>query len=852
MLHLPPRGAAVLLLLALPLGEAQGQVATTTVPATSDTVVLRAIGSRYSAGWLQRQLFGSDYRSLWTTPIPIPVLDLATYSGGLTAVSRGGGQQTTSLRFHAASGGDYYFRSIDKDPTPNLPPELRGTAVAGVVQDQTSSSLPTVPLIVAPLLSAAGVLHGEPELFILPDDERLGEFRGLAGLIGMLEPRIAGTWGGATEIINGDELFKRIEQSPDDRVDVRALLTARLLDILVGDWDRHRDQWSWARFGDALPHRWVPIPRDRDFAMVGYDGLILHLARIRLPQLIEFGPKYPEVLGLTWNGRELDRHFLLEAERPVWDSAVAEVQAAITDSVIEAAVRRLPDAHYALIGPRLVTALKQRRDALGSVANRFYRMLAEQAEVYATDAGERATVTTIDPRTIEVTLARADSAGDPVPTPYYRRRFSRSDTRELRLFLGGGGDTVEVGGKGRSEIAVRVIGGDGADLLLDSARVGGVRMYDADRNTVVVGGAPLDRRAYTPPPKRTPTEIPPRDWGHRVEPAGLLAGGPDIGILFGVGRTLTVYGFRKLPYASEHRFRAGIATGPWTYRADYRGRFRWSDSPVLTQVSLRASGIDVLSFNGFGNEIAAPRGKQYYRVTQQEYEMELGLVAPRGNRVELSVGPVARYVRTDNRPNRFLATLNPYGSGNFGEVGVRATISLDSRRVPNAATTGVRYTVGGSAYPGWWNVTRAYGEVHSEVTGYLRLRAPLDPGLLLRAGGKKIWGPYPYFDAAFIGNNGTVRLGRANRYAGDASAYGTAELHLRLGHVVLLGPSDFGVMGLADAGRVYLAGEQSNTWHGAAGGGIWLSILDRANTVSLAVAKSEERTAFYFQAGFGF
>ncbi len=840
------RAALLAACVAIPLREARAQVAVTAAPADSETVVRRAIGSRYAAGWLQRRLFGSDYRDLWATPISIQVLDLAKFGGGLTPVSRGGGQQTTSLRFHAADGMDYYFRSIDKDPSPNLPPELRGTAIAGVVQDQTSSSLPTVPLIVAPLLQAAGVLHGDPQLFILPDDPRLGEYRSLAGLIGMLEPRIAGTWGGATEIINGDELFKRIEASPDDRVDVRAFLRARLVDILVGDWDRHRDQWSWARFGDGLPHRWVAVPRDRDFAMVGYDGLFLHLARIRLPQLIEFGPRYPDVLGLTWNGRELDRHFLLEADRPVWDSVVSEVQAAITDSVIEASVRRIPEEHFALIGPRLITALKRRRDDLGAEAKRFYRMLAEQAEVYGTDANERAVVTTIDPRTVEVELSRADAA------PYFRRRFSREDTRELRLFLRGGADTVRIEGKGSSEIALRVIGGDGADRLLDSARAGGVRMYDSDSGTVVSRGVPLDRRHYVPPPKRTPTEIPPRDWGHRTEPAGLLAAGPDIGILFGLGRTKTVYGFRKLPYASEHRVRLGVATGPWTYRADYRGRFRWTNSPTLLELKLRASGIDVLSFNGFGNEIAAPRGKEYYRVTQREYGTELAVVTPLGPHVELTAGAVARYIHTDDRPSRFLATLNPYGSGNFGAVGARAALTIDSRTVPNGATTGIQLAAGGSAYPAWWDVKRAYGELHGEVTGYLRLRAPLEPGLMLRAGGKKLWGPYPYFDAAFIGNNGTVRLGRQNRYAGDASAYGTAELQLRLASVFLGAPSDVGIFGLGDIGRVYLAGEQSDTWHTAVGGGVWLAILDRANTISFSVAKSEERTAFYFQAGFGF
>jgi hemolysin activation/secretion protein len=149
-------------------------------------------------------------------------------------------------------------------------------------------------------------------------------------------------------------------------------------------------------------------------------------------------------------------------------------------------------------------------------------------------------------------------------------------------------------------------------------------------------------------------------------------------------------------------------------------------------------------------------------------------------------------------------------------------------------------------------VDSTFGEVHGEAVTYLSARAPLDPTLALRVGGRKLWGRYPFFEAAFIGGASTVRLGRVNRYAGDASAYGSTELRLSLAKVKLVLPADLGVFGLADAGRVFLAGESSDTWHAAAGGGVWLSYLERAYTLSLAIAKSDERTGIYAQAGFGF
>ncbi|HOX26020.1 MAG TPA: hypothetical protein PLL30_09345 [Candidatus Krumholzibacteria bacterium] len=822
------------------------------LPSPADSVVVRPIADRYAAGWLHRALFGSDYRDLWTAPIAVPVLDLATFGGGVVPISRGGGQQTTSLRLRAADGQEYYFRSIDKNPAAGLPPELVDTVVASVVQDQTCATFPAGALLVAPLLAAAGVLHGEPRLYVLPDDERLGEFRDLAGLAGILEPRIADGWGGATEVIGGDELLRRLAASPDDRVDARAFLKARLLDILVGDWDRHRDQWSWARFGDERPRRWLPVPRDRDFALVHYEGLVLAAARIRLPQLIRFEAEYPDVLGLTWNGRELDRRLLAGADAATWNAVVAEVQAAITDEVIADAVRRLPLPFQALRGARLADALERRRDALGAVARQFYAMLSAEAEIHATDVDETAVVTVIDRRTVAVQLFRAGEPGAARGIPYFARRFSRDDSREVRLFLGGGQDTVRVEGRSRPDLELRVIGGAGADVVLDPGALGGLRMYDEDPGTVVTGGAPLDSRPYSPPPKRHANEIPPRDWGHAWQPAGLLAAGPDIGVLFGVGRTYTTYGFRKHPYASEQRLRLGFATEPATFRADYRLRLRRAHSSRVTQLALRASGFEVLRFHGFGNEAPATGDERYYRVTHEHYGMWLSVVAPLGRLGEMTAGPVARYLTTDDRPDRFLATLDPYGAGRFGQIGARLDVSLGGAGRSDAAWPKLRVDVGGSVYPPWWDVSRSYGEVHAEAAGTLPFTAPLDPALRLRAGGKILWGPYPFFDAAFIGDQGTVRLGRQNRYAGDASSYGSGELRLTLGRVFLGAPSDVGVFGLVDTGRVYLEGERSRRWHTATGGGVWVAILDRANTISLALAGSEERTVLYFQGGFGF
>jgi hypothetical protein len=819
--------------------------------------VLQAPGPRYRASGLHRLLFGREYRSLWSTPVSVPVLDLRTFAGGLKPVSKGGGQQTKSLLLVAGDGREFFFRSVDKDPSATLPPELRATVAGDVVRDQTSSALPTGPLVVGPLLEAAGILHDKSRLYVLPDSPLLGEFRPeFAGLMGFLEERVGGSrsvpahWGGATEIINSDSLMARITRSPNDRAEARAFLTARLVDLLIGDWDRHAGQWSWARFGDAVPRSWVPIPLDRDQAFAKYDGVLLYFARQTAPQLTNFGPGYPYLAGATWNGRDLDRRLLVELDWPVWESTVIKLQSALTDAVIDDAVRALPPEHYAQKGASLAAALRARRDHLLEAARGYYNLLAKQVDVHGTDAADEANLTREPDGAVELTLSRGGAGTN---DPYFRRRFDPGTTREVRVFLDGGDDRAVVRGQ-RNGPLLRILGGAGQDRLVDSTGKGRDRFYDdpqAPARTLGLANK-VDRRPYTAPRKH-PNAVPERDWGKRWMASTSLSVGPDIGVLVGGIQMLTVYGFRKDPYAARHQFAGAFATGPKSYRLEYRGDFRRENSADHADILARASGIDVISFSGFGNENPAPGNNEFYRVTQDAFGLQPSLVFSLGRGATVRFGPILKYVATDERPGRFLASLgNLYGTGNFGEVGGALTLRYDSRDRPALARKGILLELGGSAYPPIWDVDSTFGEVHAEAVTYLSARAPLEPTLAFRVGGRKLWGRYPYFEAAFIGGASTVRLGRVNRYAGDASAYGSTELRLSLARVKLVLPADFGVFGLADVGRVFLAGESSDTWHAAGGGGVWLSYLERAFTLSLAIAKSEERTGVYAQAGFGF
>ena len=69
---------------------------------------------------------GRGTATLWTLPIEVEVLDLASFSGGLVAEKKGGGKQTQALRFEGADGREWRFRSVDKDPSSRAPDRAQG------------------------------------------------------------------------------------------------------------------------------------------------------------------------------------------------------------------------------------------------------------------------------------------------------------------------------------------------------------------------------------------------------------------------------------------------------------------------------------------------------------------------------------------------------------------------------------------------------------------------------------------------------------------------------------------------------------------------------------------------------
>lgn len=823
-------------------------------------------GRQYAASGTHRFFFGDDYRALWTTPVTVEVLDLAKEASGLSPVRRVGGQQTKGLALKGADGGNYTFRGIEKDASDLLDQDLRNTIVSKLLDDQMAAQHPGSELVARGLLEAVGVPVPAWKLVVMPDDPALGEFRkDFAGALGMFaEYPTARTdkhpgFHGATEIVDHLTLYKNLQGDPAQQVDVEALLRARLMDIFMGDWDRHRKQWRWARYpGSPL---WSPIPEDRDQAFSRYEGVVLDLGRPRDPRLQAFGPKYPGISGLITNGREQDRQLLAALPRDAYENTAKALQAKLTDEAIEHAVKLLPAEWYALDGARLAAALRARRNALADMADRFYGRLADRVDVHLTDAPELVEAKREPNGDLRLTVAGLGPDG-PAGAPYFQRVFHPQETDEVRLYAHGGNDKVVVTG-GKGGIQLRMIGGPGDDVL-DDSRGGGSRLSDAEgENRVVKGpGSSEDDRDYKapPPPPRAPW-IPPRDFGRQTMGVPWVSYGSDLGVFLGYGFNTKTYRFRKDPFGDSHTLRAGWSFGESTGRADYAGLYHRENDPSFYALGAYVSGIETLRFYGLGNETTNTGDDEFYKTKETQFHVFPSYNWLLGRGARLALGPVFRYSDSHENGTTLVGDTKPYGFGHFAEAGAHAALVVDTRDNPQYPRKGLLLAARGTLAPKVLDVEHTFGNLSANANAYLS--AGQWATLAVRAGGNRVFGDYPFRDAAYLGGGGlsrgaleepghNLRGFETRRFGGDASLYGNADLRLRLARITLILPAHVGVFGLYDVGRVFVEGESSDTWHTSYGGGIWLSFFNYQTTFSGYVAHSIEGNRYRVDAGFSF
>lgn len=388
-------------------------------------------GPQYAASAPHRWLLGAGYRDLWTAAVLVPVLELERAAGGLEPVERLGRGQSETLALRGGDGRAYSFRSTDKDNRRAAGALGRLAPVAAAYRDQAAAGHPGAPLVASVIARAAGVLEPERRLVVLAATPRLARFDDFAGRLGTFEehptPAAPGRPGsfGALEVVRTEALLGLLEADPRERADPRAYLRARLVDLVLGDADRHPGQWRFARLepGGA----WQPLPEDRDLALARFDGLLLRVSRPWFPLLGVFD-EHIDVDALAAQAVVTDAWLLAPLARPAWREEAAAVQARLGPEVVERALAALPPAWRALDGARTARRLRARIAALATAAETLYERLAREVDVHGSAAAERvvATAGAGGTRTLRV-------VAHGLPDPRFARVVDLRETQRVRL-----------------------------------------------------------------------------------------------------------------------------------------------------------------------------------------------------------------------------------------------------------------------------------------------------------------------------------------------------------------------------------------------------------------------------------
>jgi len=824
-------------------------------------------------------IFGRHHRDIYLEKYTFPALDLNAFEGGVTPVKLGGGNQTNSLRVRNAQGRDFVLRGMNKDASRFLPfPFNKMLAAQYIVEDFFLSTHPFAPLAIPPLANAINVYHTNPKIYYVPQQPRLGEYNGLfGGALALVEERPNGKkwddapfFGAPDDIVGTPDLLEDLMKNNNHKVDQQWALRSRLLDVLIGDWDRHDDQWVWAKFQkeDKLKI-YRPIPRDRDQAFSRYDGLLTKLANQTMPflrQLQSYGPEIAHVKWNTWSARLFDRTFLNELDWTQWEKEVKWVQQHLTDSTIDYAFQEWPTRAREISAPFIITAIKSRRDNLLTLARAHYLFISQSVNVVGTEERERFLIEHLPDDKTRVTVFEISKKGDN-KGQVYQRVFSADITHAINVYGNGDDDEFIVRGQTERSSKVRLIGGVGKDVFADSSFVtkGGRKTWiydDLGKNTVISGRETKDKRTslyrYNIYDRR----------GYDSEydimlPLPILGYNPDDGALIGAQLHFINYAFKKEPYGSAHTVNANYAFATNAFKVGYRGDYLNAFRNFDFLLDVRYHGPTfAFNFAGLGNDTQRPvDDANFYRVRQESIQIRPWIKKRfASNSGAITFGPSFQTYEVEETPGRFVAQ---YGAAedpelferkNFGAMHFGVSYdNVDNFFNPHK---GVKFQSGYSLNYNLDNENQ-FSMWQAQLSFYISLDARENFIFASEVGGAQVLGNgFEFFQRPTLGGFHSLRGYRTERFYGRSSFWQTSDLRVRLTsnyNPVL--PLTLGLFGSFDYGRVWLQREESDTWHNSVGGGVWIAPVDALIlSVGTFFPKEdfEESPRFVFRLGFGF
>lgn len=787
---------------------------------------------------MKRYFMGNNYRKEWSTPVNMKIFNLRREKGGFVIEGLGGSTQTKALRLkNRSTGEEWVLRSMNKSPVNTIPEAFRA---AGLVQDLATelktSTFPFGALITPGLLDAAGLPGARPELFFVPDDPALEFYRPLfANTVCMLEKRNA-SFDNSKTLTTAKLMDKMLEEN-DHRPDQSKVLKARLLDMLIADYDRHLDQWRWGSIDTGKGKIYYPIPRDRDQSFFYSNGRLLHFLTGRsLPFLKGFREDIPKVDWLNYIARDFDRIFLTGLDQQDWEKAILEIRNELSDSVIRAAVNELPPEIYKIRGEKITGKLISRREALAEAAMKYYHFISRQVNIIGSNQKEYFRVRSIGDQ-LQVRVF-AKSRKNDTSFLMYSRVFDPAVTREIRLFGLHDEDVFEVAQDASSRIKLRIIGGRGIDTFNIKGKVEAL-LYDLKDPA---GGGDYFLKDSSHAKKRFSIDPPVNDksilgfnYNTTRFPQVHLNYNSDDGILIGAGFSHRSHGFRNLPYATDQRLTALYGVDRAAIRLHYRGEFNHITRNLDLLVRASFLGPSLHNFFGLGNKpvIDPARPRRYYQALFNLFDAELLFRKRYFDKLHIMIGPwYQTYSASASRNrNNILGKASQVGLDpddvfrRKTYAGFKAGLLLDNRNREFFPTRGIQWkhelTLGSRISSG----EGKYMAYTHDMSVYASLREPAKLVAVIKFGGGRIFSKnFEYYQAMSFGTQTDLPGFRKNRFAGKSSMYGGLEFRMQLFDInSYIMPGPFGISAFYNAGRIWQPGDRSGSkkWHGAYGFGVY-------------------------------
>ncbi len=572
-------------------------------------------------------LWGDRYRNLYSKEVKAPTVNLDTLFGGLRPIRKGGGNQSKSLRLKDKNGAQYVMRALRKNAVQYLQAiafkdqyiegQFDDTSIESLLLDVFTGAHPYAPFVVGTLADAVGVYHTNPILYYVPKQNALGYFNNEFGNeLYMIEEHTSeghndkASFGFRNKLISTEDMMKRIHKDEDLVIDEASYIRARLFDMLIGDWDRHTDQWRWIEFKENGKKVYRPMPRDRDqtFSKMS-DGFLLGTAVNLLPTaalLRKYDEDLVDVKGVNVEPYPLDMELIQLSDKSVWDSEVKKIQQGITDEIIEQAFLNIPKEVRDESFKEIKRLLRARRENLQAISDRYFAVINRFAVIKGTNKDDWFEIERQVQGKTKVTAYRIKNGKkDDI---FHQREYDGNITKEIWIYGLDDDDTFHVFGNGDNPIKMRLIGGQNNDTY-DIQNGKGIVNYDyqSKKNTFTTNkGRNKLREDY---------ESNVYDYkklkNNTFSIAPQLGFNPDDGLQFGIANTYTSFGFERNPFTSQNTISAGYYTATSGYVLDYYGEFAnfLKDANLGINIHYNSPNYAV-NFFGFGNETENPEADE--------------------------------------------------------------------------------------------------------------------------------------------------------------------------------------------------------------------------------------------------